>query len=76
MATFLSVNQESNDKVKQFSIELLNTVCVSALGIKIGTYKCKILVITVIILAIVVYIISCKSAVLKVRWKSNCLVIF
>ena len=71
-----SVYHESYVIVYIFLIEPLNIVCVWVSGTKMGTYKYKLLIVTVISLAIVVNILSWKSIVLNVKWKLRFLVNF
>ena len=76
LTKFLSVHRESNEIVELFLIDSLSRAYVSTLGINIGTYKYKLIIVILIASTIVVYKLSCRSAVLNVIWKPKFLVIF
>ena len=65
---------EPNEIVKIFLRDALKIAGVSALRINMGTKT--VLNFLLITLPMVVFIIPCRSAVLKVLWKSKLLVIF
>ena len=76
LTIFLSVYHGSNEIVNLFLIDSLNIACVSAFGINTGLYKHELLIVILILLANVVFITSCRSAVLKDKWKPKFLELF